>query len=192
MCSTKMTEAIKEKYCYIISEDDSRKMFEISLERLLKKRLKRDQKLIIICIGSDYIVGDCLGPLVGYKLNSRHHGLTVYGDFEDTVHSANLVEILQEINEKYKNPFIIAIDSALCYNNIQIGNVKLRDGGLVPGIAFKKTLPYVGHISITGITNSESSFEKFIQTTRMSLVMRLADFIATGLINTLIKMNLID
>lgn len=186
-----MIEFVEEKYCYIISEDDSRKAFETSLESLLKRKLRNGQQLIILCIGSDYIVGDCLGPLVGHKINSRHHRLKVYGDFDSTVHSANLVEIVQDINEKYVNPFIIAVDSALCYDSVQIGNVKLRDGGLLPGIAFEKKLPYVGHISITGITNSKSSFEKFIQTTRMSLVMRLADFIETGLLNTLIKMNLV-
>lgn len=187
-----MIESVDEKYCYIISEDDSRKAFETSLERLLKGKLKKGQQLIILCIGTDYIVGDCLGPLVGYKLNLRNYRLIVYGDFDNTVHSANLVEIVKDINEKYANPFIIAIDSALCYDSVQIGNVRLREGGLLPGIAFKKELPYVGHISITGIINSKSSFENFIKTTRMSLVMRLADFIETGLINTLIKMNLIN
>ena len=183
---------IEEKYCYRVSDDDSRKVFEISLERLLKRKLKNGQQLVILCIGSDYIVGDCLGPLVGHKLNSKHHQLSVYGDFERTVHSTNLVEILQDINEKHVNPFIIAVDSALCYDSEQIGNVKLRDGGLFPGIAFENKLPHVGHISITGITNSKSSFEKFIQTTRMGLVMRLADFIEDGLLNTLIKLNLIN
>lgn len=186
-----MFESIKEEYNYCISEEESRKVFEASLERLLKRKLKNGQQLIILCIGSDYIVGDCLGPLVGHMLNSRHHRLIVYGDFDSTVHSANLVETIQMINDKYVNPFIIAVDSALCFNSVQVGNVRLRNGGLEPGIAFEKKLPYVGHISITGITNSKSSFEKFIQTTRMSLVMRLADFIETGLINALIKTNLI-
>lgn len=187
-----MIEPIEEKYCYKISEEDSREVFETSLERMLKRKLQNGQQIIILCIGSDYIVGDCLGPLVGHKLNSRHHQLTVYGDFDSTVHSANLIEIVEDIKEKYVNPFIIAVDSALCFDSVQIGNVKLWDGGLLPGTAFEKQLPYVGHISIMGITNSKTSFEKFIQTTRMSLVMRLADFIETGLLNTLIKMNLIN
>ena len=187
-----MLEPIEEKYYYRVSEEGSRKEFETMLERLLEKRMKNDQQLIVLCIGSDYIVGDCLGPLVGHKLNSKHYRLTVYGDFDSTVHSANLLEIVQDINKKYVNPFVIAVDSALCFDNEQIGNVKLRDGGLVPGVAFQKKLPYVGDISITGITNSKSSFKKFIQTTRMSLVMQLADFIEIGLLNTLIKMNLIN
>jgi len=186
-----MFEPIEEKYSYKISEEESRNVFEDSLERLLKRKLKRGQQLIILCIGSDYIVGDCLGPLVGYRLNSRQYRLIVYGDFDCTVHSANLIETVDDINEKYENPFIIAVDSALCLDRVQVGNVRLRDGGISPGIAFEKKLPYVGHVSITGITNFKSSFEKFIQTTRMSLVMQLADFIEIGLINTLIKMNLI-
>lgn len=187
-----MFETIEEKYSFRISEEESRKVFEDSLEGLLKRKLKKGQQLIILCIGSDYIVGDCLGPLVGYRINSRHPCLTVYGDIDHTVHSANLIEIVEDINEKYENPFIIAIDSALCLDRLQVGNVRLWDGGLSPGIAFEKKLPHVGHVSITGITNFKSSFEKFIQTTRMSLVVRLADFIETGLINTLIKMNLIN
>lgn len=187
----KMIKSIEE-HCYETLEENSRVAFEVSLERLLNRRLKSSQQLIILCIGSDYIVGDCLGPLVGYKLNSKHQHWIVYGDFDRTVQSANINEIIQDINQKYENPFIIAIDSALCYDKMQIGNVRLRDGGLVPRIAFEKGLPYVGHISITGIINSKSSFEEFIQTTRMSLVMQLADFIESGLSNTLIKMNLIN
>lgn len=187
-----MFEFIEKNNSYRISEEESRKAFEASLERLLKRKLKNDQQLIILCIGSDYIVGDCLGPLVGYRLNSKHHQLIVYGELDSTVHSANLIETVREINEKYVNPFIIVVDSALCFDSVQVGNVRLRDGGLAPGIAFEKKLPYVGHISITGITNSKLSFEKFVHTTKMSLVMRLADFIETGLINTLIKMNLIN
>lgn len=168
-----MFEPVKEKYNYRISEEESRKLFEDSLEVFLKRRLKKDQELIILCIGSDYIVGDCLGPLVGHRLNSRHHRLIVYGNFDNTVHSANLIRTIQEINEKYVNTFIIAVDSAWCFDDDQVGNVRLRDGGLIPGLAFEKKLPYIGNVSITGITNSKTSFEQFIQTTRMSLVVQI-------------------
>lgn len=187
-----MVQSVKKnKEKYKISEKNSIHAFECYLEVLLKTKFDKGQKLIILCIGTDYIVGDCLGPLIGYKLKLKHNQLTIYGDLNNTIQSINLVETMAIIKRKYSNPFIIAIDSVLCFDHSQIGTVSLSDSGILPGIAFDKSIPYVGNISITGTTNSKIPFEEFIRTTRMSLVMQLADFIEEGLSNTLRRLSLV-
>jgi len=180
----------KEVHCFKTSDEESGTRFACSLEGLLKRKLKDNHQVVILCVGSDYIVGDCLGPLVGYKLNAKDCGLPVYGDFNYTVHAGNIIETVTNINKKYADPFILTVDSALSFDCAKIGEVKITEGGLFAGIAFGKALPSVGQISITGTTNSYAAFEKYIRTTRMKVVMQLANFIETGLSNTFNTMNL--
>jgi len=143
---------------------------------------------ILLCIGTDRSTGDCLGPLVGSKINSENQDFfIVFGTLEQPVHASNLQEKLEEIYKKFKNPFIIAIDA--CLGRIEnIGCVNLGDGSLQPGAGVNKNLPPVGQIHITGIVNIGGFMEYLVlQNTRLNLVMRLADVIADGLKLTILE-----
>ncbi len=180
-------------YCHFnTAEKNDRRQFEYKLQTMLRSKLNGYQRIIVLCIGSDYFIGDCLGPIVGHRLASSHYdGIIVYGTLESTVHAGNLKEVIDTINNKYCNPFIIAIDSSMGECNA-IGSVTLREGEISPGIAFGKALPKVGNISITGIvTQSDIAFEEFIHSVRMRLVVQIADFIAIGMLNAFDSMNLI-
>lgn len=54
---------------------------------------------IIVCIGTDKCVGDCLGPLVGTFLEEHNFPLPVYGTLKDPIHALNLDKKLEEINK---------------------------------------------------------------------------------------------
>ena len=76
--------------------------------------------------------------------------------------------------------FIIAIDASLGSKK-HIGYITLGIGSLCPGLGVKKELPRVGDIFITGIINVSGTFEHFLlQTTRLSMVVDMADSIARG------------
>ena len=53
-------------------------------------------KIVFVCIGSDRITGDSLGPLVGHQL-SRYHwkNIYVYGTLNEPVHALNLETTLE-------------------------------------------------------------------------------------------------
>ena len=63
----------------------------LDLSSLINAKMKRDNQLIILCIGSDRSTGDSLGPLVGYRLDAlssfKGH---VYGTLKNPVHAVNL------------------------------------------------------------------------------------------------------
>jgi len=172
--------------------------FEDMLEEILQRNLSRQRTTVLICIGSDRATGDCLGPIIGYKLShtnsfakQRHirHQIAVYGTLETPVHAKNLSETLTAIKKEYKNPLIIAIDASLGAKS-HIGYVTLSESGLKPGIGVDKELPEVGDISITGIVNlSGVVSQMLLQTTRLHTVMRMADFIAQGFSRTIEKLN---
>lgn len=156
----------------------------------LEKLIKENKTIIFLCIGTDRVTGDSLGPLVGYKLKNLHmNNIFIYGTLENPVHSCNLVEILSKIDENFNNPYIIAIDS--CLGSIQnIGKVFIEDKPLNPGMALNKNLPSVGNMSITGVVNISGYLEFMVlQNTRLYTVMALADCISTAISNLLFKLS---
>lgn len=156
--------------------------FCTSLQYHIKKAREAKREIILICIGSDRATGDCLGPLVGYKLSKfRHPNMHIYGTLSAPVHAKNLDEVITTIHLSYNNPYIVAIDASLGIPG-HIGYVTLGEGSLSPGIGVDKELPSVGDISITGIVNLSGMLSNMLlQTTRLDQVMKLADFICLGL-----------
>lgn len=141
------------------------------------KSTKNRQK-VILCIGSDRSTGDCLGPLVGYKLSQNiYNNVVIIGTLKEPVHAINLSETINRINKTYVNPYIIAIDASLGRKD-HVGFITLGNGPLQPGLGVNKNLPSVGDMHITGIVNIPGSGGNMIlQTTRLSVIMTLADMI---------------
>lgn len=141
-----------------------------------------NHELVIVCIGTDRATGDSLGPLVGYKLkNLTYEQVTLYGTLDEPVHAKNLEETLSEIVANHNDALVIAIDACLGATQ-NVGCLSLGEGAIKPGAGVKKELPPVGHIHITGIVNFSSLMNMVIlQNTRLSLVMKMADTIASGI-----------
>lgn len=155
--------------------------FKNHLSYLLSAHNADKKDIVIICIGSDRATGDCLGPLVGDKLSKCNCPFYVYGTLDYPVHAKNLYQTLEHVRRKHGNPFIIAIDASLGSSR-HVGYVSIIQGALKPGIGVDKELPDIGDISITGIVNISGMINHMlIQTTRLGLVMNLADFISKGL-----------
>ncbi|MBA1334713.1 MAG: Uncharacterized protein YyaC [Firmicutes bacterium] len=139
--------------------------------------------IIILCIGTDRSTGDCLGPLVGYKLTNslKKENIIVLGTLDKPVHAKNLKLTMDEIAAKYPNPFIVAIDASLGAME-RIGFVTVGEGPLKPGAGVSKNLPKVGDMHISGIVNFGGFMEYLIlQNTRLSLVMKMANIISSGI-----------
>ena len=93
------------------------------IARLLGKCIKRHKRdwteIVFLCIGSDRVTGDCLGPYVGYRL-SQHQlpGIFVYGTLNQPVHAVNLSDITDFISKSHPFALVIAIDASLGTKNI--------------------------------------------------------------------------
>lgn len=90
---------------------------------------RRFSDVIFLCIGTDRITGDSFGPLVGYKLNHlfcSDEKVSIIGDLNSLVCSTNIESMIQKIETEYKNPFIIAIDSAIS-NERSPGSIIVSD-----------------------------------------------------------------
>ena len=142
----------------------------------------QNKTIIFLCIGSDRATGDCLGPIIGYKLSSQplfQH--KIYGTLSQPVHAKNLEATVNEIYRTVENPFIIAIDASLGTSS-HVGYITVGQGSLKPGAGVDKNLPDVGDVFITGIVNFSGMLDQMLlQTTRLNIVMNLADYICSGI-----------
>ena len=166
-------------YCNAFERNAPEKLKK-QLKQILKTNPSASNRIVILCIGTDRVTGDSLGPLVGHQLKTSVEQFIVYGNLEHPVHAINLIDTLDEIYETYDNPYIIAIDASLGTRD-HIGYVTLRQGPLKPGQGIAKDLPAIGDISITGIVNLSGRPGAFLlQNTRLYTVMQLVECIALG------------
>jgi putative sporulation protein YyaC len=159
------------------------KDFTDMLYKLLRDGMLNGYKsLVFLFIGTDRSTGDSLGPLVGYKISGiRYKNVYIHGTLEEPVHAKNLDTVIKNISTKYDKPFIVAIDACLGKTE-HVGYLNIGQGSIAPGSGVNKTLQPVGDIYITGIVNFGGLMDFLIlQNTRLSLVMKMADTISTGI-----------
>ena len=130
---------------------------------LLKKCIlhcpKRWTEIVFLCIGSDRVTGDCLGPYIGHLLTPHETGhIFVYGTLSSPVHALNLEKISSLIKKFHPHALVIAIDASLGQKK-HLGYVTIGNGALYPGAGVQKNLPPVGDIHITGIVNTAGLME---------------------------------
>lgn len=142
---------------------------------------KSPDEWLLICIGTDRSTGDALGPLVGEYLAAAHlPGLTVLGTLERPVHASNLTDTIALVERRFPSRPVVAVDACLGLSE-NVGAVSVGQGPLRPGAGVNKDLPPVGDLFITGTVNVGGMMEYLVlQNTRLYLVMRMAETIATG------------
>ena len=153
---------------------------------------KQYKSLVFLCIGTDRSTGDSLGPLIGYKIKSslsKYSNTYVFGTLDDPVHAKNLEETISHIKSSCESPFIIAIDA--CLGSVdRIGCINIGLGPLKPGTGVNKQLPSIGDLHITGIVNIGGYMQYMVlQSTRLSLVMKMADTISDAITFSLWNLN---
>lgn len=175
----------KQKAPVYINSQNRCSLIELKneLKELLSEYDLNKRKIIILCIGTDRATGDCLGPIVGHKLNRLPmiKNTVVFGSLESPVHAQNLAQTVFNIKLSFPDCFIIAIDACLGLAE-HISCICVGEGTVKPGAGVKKDLPEVGDIFITGIVNSSFVLNmSVLQSTRLNTVVKMAEVIASGL-----------
>lgn len=136
---------------------------------------------LIICIGTDRCIGDCLGPLIGTLLKEKAFPCPVYGTIVDPIHALNIDKKLEEIKNSHPLSTIIGIDACLGDAD-SIGELQARDYPIHPGKGVGKSLPQVGNASIIGIVDSWDNNELFTnRNIRLNLILDMAKIVASSL-----------
>ncbi|MBQ3234946.1 MAG: spore protease YyaC [Clostridia bacterium] len=146
------------------------------------KELYSSEVPVIVCVGSDLIIGDSLGPLVGSRLLKRLNGKAyVYGTLDYPITAKEVKTIYEKIKLLHPRSKTIVVDAAVG-NKEDVGQVKISNTGIKPGLAVNKDLPLISNVSIIGVVCGKSEgYNKLYSGIRLSLVEAMANDIVNGL-----------
>lgn len=174
-----------------ISSNSAFKSFTDELYHLILKGVRSGCKSIVfVCIGTDRSTGDSLGPLIGYKISDlKYKNVFIHGNLDEPVHAKNLDQVMRRIFDTYQKPYVIAIDACLGRMD-HVGCISIGEGAIKPGSGVNKELAPVGDMYVTGIVNFGGFMDFLVlQNTRLSVVMKMADLVSTGIRYVLWKMD---
>ena len=136
---------------------------------------------IFICIGSDLVLGDSLGPLVGTFLKNKEVSSYVYGTLNFPVTAKEIEYARTYLKQMHPNSISIAIDAAIGQND-DVGLIRVMNKGIKPGLGVDKNLGTVGDVGIVGIVAGKSlkNYNLF-NLTRLNLIYKMAEQIAGGI-----------
>ena len=139
---------------------------------------------VYMCIGTEKVFSDSLGPRVGTLLNENMaFPAFVYGLLDSNITAENLLYSYNFIKALHPASTIVVIDAAVGTRE-QIGKIQLCDGGIVPGAATNKNLPVVGDLGIVGIVAEKGMADFYtLNSDKDKLVGKVAQFIAEAILD---------
>lgn len=136
-----------------------------------------DSPIVVMCIGSDKIVGDMLGAVVGERLlNKGLSNIHVYGCLNYPITQKNIQAIHKQIQENHPKSKVLVIDSLLG-DVEEVGQVKMSKSGVYAGAEFGDGT-YVGDQSILGIVSPKGiNALTFLSSVKIGMIKKMSDII---------------
>ena len=154
--------------------------------------------IIILCIGSNKMIGDCIGPMVGQKLKDtfkEEKNIVIYGNMKETLNFKNARRVIENIFKMYKKPFIITIDSALGTKKT-IENIVVSTGWIKIGDSLGRSICYYSHINIKGVVGKNKHTPKenieTLKKVNPTLVLELSEIITSSLNKMIPKIEIVN
>lgn len=135
------------------------------------------KNIILVAIGTDKVVFDCLSALTHTRLKECGNikNIKLYGDMDNPIHALNLDKIVPKIIEENEDAFVIGFDSALSSGDSEFGDILFRHKPIRPGAGVGKDLLKVGDYSIIGITGYDyEQFENLCKKTKLGDVWNIS------------------
>lgn len=103
-------------------------------EQVIITNHKQGKNIVIVNIGTEKVIGDSFGPLLGSMLKDKLNVIKIYGTLDETINALNLKERLADIKKKHENDLIIGVDCGLSSSNSNCNNdFILCNDSFVPG-----------------------------------------------------------
>ncbi|MCM1533515.1 MAG: spore protease YyaC [Corallococcus sp.] len=165
-------------------------MLEVNIYKEEDKKLfldavqtKLSASSVYMCIGTEKVFADSLGPRVGTLLNeAMTRPVFVYGLCDCNITAENLCRSYDFIKSMHPHSQIVVIDAGVGASE-QLGKVQLCEDGILPGAATNKNLPKVGDVGIVGIVAERGMADFYtLNSSKDRLVGEVAQFIANAII----------
>ena len=147
----------------------------------LNKQNKKHGAPVVVCIGSDLVLGDSLGPLVGTFICDNKFNGYVYGTLTSPITAKEIGYTKTLLKKAHPNSLVISIDAAVG-DDEDVGLIRVANCGLKPGLGVAKSLGTIGDISIMGIVAGRSTKNyNLFNLTRLGFVYKMAQTITNGI-----------
>ena len=150
--------------------------------------------VVFLCIGTNKMIGDAIGPTVGNSLKDIENPVIhVYGDKTKNLHFQNAKETIESIYAEFANPFLITVDAALSRRKPK-GEIVLEKGYIKIGKALEKSLCFYSNLNIKCVVGTYYA-EKEKNMAELSFIKQeeiytMASMVASGIKNVLKKSNI--
>jgi putative sporulation protein YyaC len=184
-----MAESVKREFYY--TDDNASQMLanyliECSESIRLKRSIDKFNKINVICIGTDLVTGDSLGPRVGSILSQDvYPGISVFGTMSNPIHGTNILELIDEWDKENPDTLTIAIDACLG-RSTSLGKIQVYEGGIFPGAGMGRCSRPVGDIAVAAIVTyygfSIVETHALVNNIPLSFIEQMTSVISTGML----------
>lgn len=151
---------------------------------LIDKKNISNPKITFLCIGTDRVTGDSLGPIVGSNIqkfidSKKISNIEVIGNLEKNLNNTNIEEYTEKLED-----IIIVIDSAIS-NTYDIGQIIIDEKNIKAREALDNGKDINSNINIKCIVaknfeNDETNF-LMLQNVKLGIVLNLAEKVSKSL-----------
>ena len=128
---------------------------------------------IVVCIGSDRVPGDSLGPVVGTMLEEKRTPAYLYGTLRSPMTAREIAPLQRFLERTHPGAPVIAVDAAVGKSE-EVGLIKLNASPLYPGSGAQKQLGSIGDVSLLGIVAGREEGFPALERVRYSDVYAMA------------------
>lgn len=124
--------------------------FDIS--DIITKAYKENKDVVFVCIGTDKVMLDAFGPLIGTGIKEHlayMPNVRVYGEIGCNINALNGKKNIEIIKKQEKNSVIIAVDATATLKDEDLGNIRLGKDSVSPGKGNNKDIEAIGDYSLT-------------------------------------------
>ena len=138
--------------------------FTKAFNEAIKEKLNKVNLVVFVCIGTDAVIADSLGPIIGTKLTPHEKWtISVYGTLHDPITAKN--------SNNYanfpENTLVVAIDATI--HDMEPGSIIVAEESLKPGEEAGVDLKEIGDVVIKGVVSNK----KNIDNVRLSFIWTL-------------------
>ena len=150
--------------------------------------------LVILCIGTNSIIGDSIGPITGSNLKHlENEYLKIYGTMRNTLNFNNAKDVINDIYNNFLKPYIITIDAALS-NRKKAGEIVLNKGYIKIGKALERSICFYSNININCVVGrnlqlKEENIEELKKVEKKNIY-EMSEIVSLGIENVLKNVNI--
>ena len=182
---------MSSNYCNSQKKQMTKEIFMKDFAKYIYEEKEKNDyfEIVFLCIGTDKLIGDSFGPLVGSKLEKMLEmysifNINIYGTLKKNINYTNIGKYINKIKKDHPNACIVVIDAALS-KEINIGKIYVQRQKITIAKSLNKSKIEVGDISIKAVVGKNYKISKYnflcLQNISLNEVINLSEIVAEGI-----------